>query len=66
MPQHVGSISLLQVINGNCGERCLMQIYDGADMLDIQCSVHHRTVHRICRRDSVLDGICCFIVVNLC
>jgi len=53
---------LLQVMFGNCGERCLLQIYDGADMLDIQCSVDYWTVHGICWRDSVLDGITCFVV----
>jgi len=53
---------LLQLIIANCCQRCVMQIHDGADMFDIQCSIHHRSVWRICRRDSILDGIllyCC-------
>ena len=62
----MGSVYLLQLIIANCCRRCVLQIYDGADMLDIQCSVHHRTVHGICRRDSVLDGIsCCAVIMSV-
>lgn len=56
---------MLQLIIANCCQRCVMQIYDGADMFDIQCAIHHRTVHRVCGRDSILDGISSVVVMSL-
>jgi len=34
----------------------LMQVYDGADMFDIQRSLHHSSVHRIRQWNTLLDG----------